>query len=394
VCLAAQSRRHSGAARSAEPGIQRHAPSKHLDSGSPLRGVRNDGGEVFGRLARLVSAGVLALVLAPTATHADPVADFYRGKQISWILSADAGGGYSAYALAFARYFSAHIPGHPKIVVQNMPGAGGIRAMIYLSSVAPKDGTTIGMVHSSVPFAPLYGIEGAKFDPRQMSWIGSLDASTGICVAWHTSRIKTWRDMLEHEFTVGGSGAGSHMETLPAMINRLFGAKMKVISGYKGGNAIYLAMERGEVEGRCGGLMSSIASTRPDWFPQKKVTIPIQIALARSPLLPDVPSLGEFSKDERTRQVLQLFVAPQSMDRPILTPPGVPAERVATLREAFHAAMNDPGFIAEAKKQHLQIQEIAGASIEIILAHAYALPSDVVKAVNDMTHVGAVPASR
>lgn len=337
----------------------------------------------------VVLAVAFAFTFGTAAARAETVADFYRGKQISWILSADAGGGYSAYALAFAPYFTAHIPGNPKIVVQNMPGAGGIRAMMYLSSVAPKDGSTIGMVHSSVPFAPLYGINEAKFDPRQMQWIGSLDASTGICVAWHTSRIKTWQDMLEREFTVGGSGAGSHMETLPSMINRLFGAKMKVISGYKGGNAIYLAMERGEVEGRCGGLMSSIASTRPDWFPQKKINIPIQIALERSPLIPDTPALGEFAKDDRTKQILQLFTAPQSMDRPILVPQGAPTERVAALREAFHAAMNDPGFVAEAKKQHLQIQEIDGASVEKILAHAYTLPPDVVKAVNDMTHMSA-----
>ncbi len=323
---------------------------------------------------------MLALAFDPSAARAE---DFYRGKQINWILSADAGGGYSAYALTFAPHFSAHIAGNPKIVVQNMPGAGGIRAMLYLNSVAPKDGTTIGMVHSSVPFAPLYGIEGARFDPRRMHWIGSLDASTGICVAWHTSPIRTWQDMLEREFTVGGSGAGSHMETLPAMINRLFGTRIKVVSGYKGGNAIYLAMERGEVEGRCGGLMSSIASTRPDWFPQKKVNIPIQIALERSQLIPGAPALGEFAKDERTRQILQLFTAPESMDRPILAPPGVPAERVAELRRAFHAAMHDPGFIADAQKQHLHIQEIDGDRVAQILADAYALPADVVNAINN-----------
>src|SRR5882757_5255392 len=253
------------------------------------------------------------LALAPGA-RAQSAADFYRGKQISWILSADAGGGYSSYALAFAPYLTAHLPGNPKIIVQNMPGAGGLRAMLYLNTRAPKDGTVIGMVHSSVPFAPLYGIAEAKFDPRQMNWIGSLDSSASICVAWHTSPIKSWQDTLEKQFTVGGSGAGSHMETLPAMLNKLFGTKMKVISGYKGGNDIYLAMERGEVEGRCGGLVSSINSTRPDWFPQKKITIPMVVALKRSPLFPEVPAVVEFAKDERTRQVLQLFVAPQAMD--------------------------------------------------------------------------------
>ena len=333
---------------------------------------------------RHIALGFAALLaLAPSSLSADPVADFYRGKQIIWILSADAGGGYSSYANAFAPYLSAHIPGNPKIIVQNMPGAGGIRAMIYLYSRAPRDGTTIGMVHSSVPFAPIYGIGEAKFDPRQMNWIGSLDASASICVTWHTSRIKTWNDVLEREFTLGGSGVGSHMETLPAMLNKLFGTKMRVISGYKGGNEIYLAMERGEVEGRCGGLMSSISSTRPDWFPQKKVTIPFQVALERSPLLPDVPAVGEFAKDERARQVIRLFVAPHEMDRPLLAPPGVPAERIAALRAAFHAAMNDPGFIAEAKKQRLDILEISGPAVEQIIERAYAMPADVVTTVND-----------
>jgi tripartite-type tricarboxylate transporter receptor subunit TctC len=344
------------------------------------------------RHVRVASAAVLALALGADIARADAVGDFYKGKQISWILSAGAGGGYSSYALAFAPFFSAHIPGKPKIVVQNMPGAGGIRAMTYLHSHAPRDGTTIGMVHSSVPFAPLYGIEGARFDPRQMNWIGSLDASTAICVAWHTSRARTWKDILAREFTVGGSGVGSHMETMPAMLNKVFGAKMKVVSGYKSGNEIYLAMERGEVEGRCGGLVSSINSTRPDWFPQKKVTIPIQVALERSPQLPDVPAVGEFTSDERARQIVRLFVAPQDMDRPILTPPDVPAERVAALRAAFHAAVNDPGFIAEARRQHLEIREIDGATVAEIIRRAYAVPADVVSAVNEA--MNAAPAGR
>jgi tripartite-type tricarboxylate transporter receptor subunit TctC len=333
-------------------------------------------------IARL-ALSLFAVLLSALPAHAESVADFYRGKSIQLLIAYSAGGNYDLSARLLARHMGKHSPGNPPVVPQNFVGAAGLRLANFLYKVAPKDGTTIGMVHSSVPFAPLYGIEGAKFDPRRMHWIGSLDASTGICVAWHTSPIKTFQDMLEREFTVGGSGAGSHMETLPAMINRLFGTRMKIVSGYKGGNAIYLAMERGEVEGRCGGLMSSIASTRPDWFPQKKINIPIQIALERSSLIPDAPALGEFAKDARTRQVLQLFTAPERMDRPILAPPGVPAERVAELRQAFHAAMNDPGFIADAARQHLHIQEIDGDRVAQILADAYALPAEVVNAIND-----------
>jgi tripartite-type tricarboxylate transporter receptor subunit TctC len=332
------------------------------------------------RLATLAAAISLS---CHGAAGADPIADFYKGRSISWILSAGVGGGYASYAQAFAPYFSAHIPGNPNIVIQNMPGGGGIRAMLYLYSVAPKDGTTLGLVHSSVPFAPLYGIKATTFDPRKMNWIGSIDASTGICVSWYTSGIVTWRDLLEKPFVVGGTGAGSQMETMPNMLNRLFGTKIKVISGYKGGNDIYLAMERGEIQGRCGGLISSISATRPDWFPQQKVNVPVQIATMRNPLFPDAPAVMELAKDERTRSILQLVLAPLQMDRPILAPPGVPADRVAALRESFHAAMNDPAFIAEAEKQHLEISEVSGLRVARILDDAFAMPPDIAKAATD-----------
>jgi tripartite-type tricarboxylate transporter receptor subunit TctC len=321
----------------------------------------------------------VALCLS-SAARGDPIADFYKGRSISWILSAGAGGGYASYAQAFAPYFSAHIPGNPNIIIQNMPGGGGIRTMLYLNSVAPKDGTTLGLVHSSVPFAPLYGIKAANFDPRKMNWIGSIDASTGICVAWHSSGIATWQDLLNKPFTVGSTGAGSQMETMPLMLDNLFGTKIKVIAGYVGGNDIYLAMERGEIGGRCGGLISSIKSTRPDWFPQKKVNVPIQIANVRNPLFPNSPAITEFAKDQRTKNILKLVLAPLEMDRPILAPPGVPAERVVALRAAFHATMNDPGFIAQAEKQHLEIKEISGAHVAQVLEEAYAMPPEIAKA--------------
>src|SRR5688500_16162346 len=247
---------------------------------------------------RLTMLGAAFLVVFVSSTAgADPVADFYKDKQISWILSANAGGGYASYAHAFAGIYSDHIPGKPKILVQNMPGAGGIKAMNYLMNVAPKDGTAIGLVHSSVSFAPLYGLEGATFDPRKMHWIGSLNTASAMCVAWHASGIKTWEDLLQKGFVVGTSGAGSQMETLPAMLNKLFNANIKIISGYKGGNEVFLAMERGEVHGRCGGLVNSIQSTRPEWFPEKKVYVPIQLSLERSERFPDVPTVGELAKD-------------------------------------------------------------------------------------------------
>lgn len=326
----------------------------------------------------------LGLALASPRASADAVADFYKGKQINWVLSAGEGGGYSSYARAFAPYFGNHIPGNPKVVVQNMPGAGGIRAMNHLYSAAPKDGTVIGLVHSSVPFAPLYGTKGAAFDPREMNWIGSLATEGAMCVAWHTSPVKTWQDLFDKDFVVGSSGAGSQMETLPLMLNKLFGTKVKVIPGYKGGNDVFLAMERGEVDGRCGGLVASIQSTRPEWFSQKKVNVPIRIAMKRSPMFPEAPALVEFAKDERTKQTLQLLFSAQGMDRPILAPPGVPAERVAALRDAFHKAINDPAFLEEAAKQRIGVDEVSGDEVAEIVRTAYAMPPEIISGAKEL----------
>jgi len=344
-----------------------------------------------GRLA--VSLTTLVLVCGPAS--ADTIADFYKGKSINWILSAGAGGGYASYAHVFAPYLSRHIPGNPNIVIQNMPGAGGIRAMTYFASVAPKDGTAIGLVHSSVPFAPLYGIRGAAFDPRTFQWIGSINAASGICVSWTASGVTTWQDLFDKGFVVGGTGAGSQMETLPAMLNRLFGTKIRIISGYKGGNDVYLAMERGEVQGRCGGLKSSIRSTRPDWFPKRLVSVPIQIALARDPDFPDSPAVAEFAKDEKTKQILQLILAPMEMDRPILAPPGTPAHIVAALRKAFHDAMNDPGLKADADKSNIELEEVSGEAVAKIINEAYAMPKDVIEAANEaMNLTGSSPGQK
>jgi tripartite-type tricarboxylate transporter receptor subunit TctC len=334
-------------------------------------------------LNALASTAIAANALVPTITSAATPEEFYKGKPMTLIMSADAGGGYASYANAFAPYLSKHIPGNPHITVQYMPGAGGLRAINYLYNNAPKDGSVIGMVHSSVPYAPLYGLSAARFDPRKFGWLGSLDQSMGICVSWATSGVRTWQDMMSKGLVVGSSGAGSQMETMPMMLNKLFGSKNKVISGYKGGNEVYLAMERGEVQGRCGSLVSSINSTRPDWFSQKKIVVPITIALERNPQFPDVPAVAEFAKDEHTKKVLELVLSPMAMDRPYLAPPGVPADRFQVLRTAFHAAASDPGFLADARKQRIEVDEVSGEKVEQVILHAYSMPADVVKAANE-----------
>ncbi|MBX9757500.1 MAG: hypothetical protein K2Y29_01900 [Beijerinckiaceae bacterium] len=322
----------------------------------------------------------LGLVMAMAAARADEVADFYKDRQVSLILSAGEGGGYSTYARAFAPFLSNHMPGKPGMVVQNMPGAGGIRAMMFFQSGAPKDGSSIGLVHSGVPLAPLFKLNGASFDPLKMNWLGALTRADAICVAWHTSKIETWDDLFSKEFIVGGTGAGSQMETYPALLNSLFGTKIKIISGYKGGNDVYMAMERGEVHGRCGGGFASLESTRPEWLKQNLIKVPVLFALERSDERPgDVPVI-ERAKDERTKQILQLALMPQAMDRPFLTPGAVPQERVKALRTAFAAAAKDPAFLAVAKQQRLEIEPVSGEDVERMLKSAFQLPPDVVKA--------------
>ncbi len=330
----------------------------------------------------------LVMACAVGSQAAAQGSDFYSGKQISWILSAGAGGGYSTYAQAFAPYLTKYLPGNPKIVVQNMPGAGGMRAMQYLSANAPKDGTVIGLVHSSVPFAPLFGLPGSTFDPRKFGWIGSLNAAGELCVAWHTSGINTWQDMKDKPFIVGGTGGGSQMETLPDAINRLFGARIKIVSGYSGGAEVNLAIERGEIQGRCSVSVSSINSTRPDWFASRKVTVPIQIALRRSSHFPDVPALIELAPDKRTHDILEVLLAYQDMDRPMLAPPGVPAERLEMLRAAFHAGITDPAFLAEAQRLGLEIEEVSGQRLQEIVTNAYDLPPDILQAARDAMSMG------
>jgi tripartite-type tricarboxylate transporter receptor subunit TctC len=333
-------------------------------------------------IAASIALFLLAEAANAEAANAQTVEEFYTGRQMRMLLSSDAGGGYASYAIAFAPFLSKHLPGNPNIIVDYMPGAGGIRAMNYLYANAAKDGSLIGLVHSSVPFAPLYGIEGAQFDSLEMQWLGSLNATSGICVAWHESGVRTWQDLFEKDYFVGGSGAGSQMETLPMMLNKLFGTDIKVISGYRGGNEVYVAMERGEVDGRCGTLVSSINSTRPDWFPDQKVFVPVQIAMERDPQFPESVAIGELAEDDLTRNIIRLVLSPMAMDRPLLAPPGVPADRVAALRAAFHAAMNDPGFIAAAASVQIEIKETSAEEVLDVITAAYTMPPDVVQAAN------------
>src|SRR5215831_504668 len=334
---------------------------------------------------RLASIAVaLGLASASTCAQAQESAPFYRGKTIRIIISTGVAGGYAEYARVIAEHMGRHIPGAPHFIIQSMPGAGGLLAANHLYTQAPQDGTTMGIVHSSVPLAPLWGSKGVRFDTLKFNWLGSLDRVDGMCISWHESPIKTWADMLSKEMTVGSSGAGSQMETYPAILNKLFGTKIKVIAGYKDGVAVYIAMERGELDGRCGGQLTVIKSTRPHWLTEHKIAVPILIAQKRSPEFPDTPTVLEFVKDEPTRQQLDLVMLTQGLDRPVMLPPNVPAERVKAMRDAFDTTVADPAFRADIDRRSLHVQPVRGEEMAKAFERAFALPPEIIAGAREM----------
>jgi tripartite-type tricarboxylate transporter receptor subunit TctC len=334
---------------------------------------------------RLRSALLLAALLAAAPSHAwaQAATPFYKDKQIRIILSAGVAGGYMEYARTLADHMGRHIAGNPTFLVQSMPGAGGLQATNYLYTQAAQDGTVIGIIHSTIPLAPLWGGQGVRYETLKFNWIGAFDRAPGVCLMWATSPIKTWQDMLEKVSTVGSSGAGSQMDAYPALLNKLFGAKIKVVAGYKDGTSIYLAMERGEVDGRCGGQMSNIRATRPDWLSEKKIVAPIVISTTRHPDFPDTPTVMELARDQKTRLTVELMTVSQGLDRPVLMPPNTPPARVQEIREAFKATVSDPEFIAEIKRRNMGLDPVWGEEMTATLEKALASPPDVIAAARE-----------
>jgi tripartite-type tricarboxylate transporter receptor subunit TctC len=317
----------------------------------------------------------LALAITFATVRAD---DFYAGKEITLYVGSPAGGPYDAYARLFARHMGRHIPGNPGIVVQNMPGASGRRLMGYMYNVAPKDGTTIAAPQRAVAFDPLLGVE-SHFDPAKIAWLGSANQETNVCIVWHTSPIMTFDDVKRREMVVGTSGPASTDAIYPNVMNALFGTKFKVVTGYKGAPETHLAMERGEVDGRCGISWDTLVSLNADWLKDKKVRLLVQIALDKEPALPDVPWIFDLAKTEEERQILTFWAAPNKMGRPFLAPPGLPGERAALLRQAFEATLHDPALRAEAEKMNLAVEGVGGGEVEALIKRVYATPKAVVE---------------
>jgi len=327
----------------------------------------------WGRAAATI---VFATALATTG-HPQSPDELYRGKTVEIYIGYTVGGGYDIYARMLARHMGKHIPGNPTVVAKNMEGAASLRLANWLARAAPKDGTVFGTIGRGTAFDPLLGQKGAQFEGTDFGWIGSANDEVSICASWGTSRVRRFEDMRTQEMTIGGTGASDDTVQFAKVLNNVLGTRLKIVTGYPGGNDIVLAMERGEVEGRCGWSWSSIKTAHPAWITQKTINVLIQLALAKHPDLPDVPLISDFAKSEDERQIIQLIFGRQVMGRPFLAPPGVPPERLAVLRRAFMDTMNDAEFRADADKAKLEITPVPGEKVEALVRDIYRTPRAV-----------------
>ncbi len=335
-----------------------------------------------------IAAVLIGALFAPTPAvsgSAPTPAEFYKGRVINMIIGYAPGGGYDLYGRVLAQHMSKHIPGNPRIIPQNMPGAGSLKAANYVFSVGRKDGTVIGTFARNMVISQLMGH--AKFDTREFSWIGSVTKDTSLCVSWHTSPIKSWNDVMTKQFTVGGEGADADPDIFAKLYKNLFGANFRLASGFPGTSNIALGMQRGEVHGLCGLSWSTLKSQHPDWLRDKRVNLLIQAAPVRDPELPDVLMASDLVKTEEQKQILEFAVVSQTIARPIAAPPGIPADRKAALRAAFDATVRDPAFLAEAKRLQLDVRPVNGADVDAMIAELYTTPKDVVaRATRAMTN--------
>jgi len=299
-------------------------------------------------------------------------------KVVELYIGYSAGGGYDLYARLLARHIGRHLPDNPAVVPKSMPGAGSLTLANWLYKAAPRDGSVFGTIGRAIAFDPLLG-EGAQFKATQFGWVGSANDEVSVCAAWGKSGIARFDDLYARTVFVGGTGATADTDVFPRALNSILGTRMRLVTGYPGGNDITLAMERGEVEARCGWSWSSIKTNHARWVEDGTLKLLVQLALEKHADLPHVPLIMDLVKTPQQREVLRVVFAGQVMGRPYLAPPGVPAERLAALRMAFMDTMRDPAFLAEAQKMKLEIRPVGGEAVQQLVAEVYATPAEVVK---------------
>jgi tripartite-type tricarboxylate transporter receptor subunit TctC len=333
---------------------------------------------MIGPSARAVAASAVMLATVVTG-RTDDVADFYRGKTVEVYVGYSTGGGYDIYARTLVRHMGRFVPGNPTLVPKNMEGAGSLRLANWLANAAPRDGTVFGTIGRGTPFDPILGQPGAQFVASDLSWIGSMNNEVSICASMATSGVATYGDLLSKELLVGAVSNNDDTGQFARVMNAVLHTRMKIVAGYPGGNDVVLAMERGEVQGRCGWSWSSVLAARASWWKDKKINILVQLALTKHPDLPDVPLVTDLAKTDAQHKMLRMIFARQVMGRPFVAPPGVPAERLAALRTAFMKTMADKEFLADAEKMKLEISAVPGDKVEALVKEVFATPADVAR---------------
>jgi len=333
------------------------------------------------RGASSAAATLFALVSSPMTGAALAQDNFYSGKQIAMIVSSAPGGGYDAISRTVARHLRKHIPGEPVIVVQNMGGTGGIVAANHVYNIASRDGLTITQIQNTVPFEPLFGNKQARYEPTKFHYLGSPSKETAMLIVWHETAFQSLADIQKREVILAATGASSTPAFYTRLLVDLFDIRVKLISGYKGQNEQFLAMERGENEGGASTFLSSLKSIRPQWLAEKKVRALIQYGPERNAELPDVPFALDLLKgrsDDRT--LLEVASAPLALGRPFATPPGVPQAQLSALRKGLIATFADAAFKAECAKQGLECDQVStGEELQRIVEEAYSAPKEVIE---------------
>ena len=322
----------------------------------------------FKNILSVVTGAAIGLGVSATAAQADAVADFYKGKTLRVIVASSAGGGYDAYSRVLAEHIVRFLPGKPNAVVQNMPGAGGLRAANFLYVRAPKDGTVFGHVQRTAPFHAIMGRPGAAFDPNKFNWLGSLNNEVTICVVRKAAKAKTFEDLKTTVTHMGGSGIASDSETVPTFLNNMLGFKFKVISGYPGSTETALAVERKELDGMCGSY-SSLTSAQKRWFQPGKefVNIMVQASTRKHAKIPEVPLAADLARNAKDKAVMELNDARLEMGRPFVAPPGVPKARVKALRVAFNKMAADPKFSKSILKLGRELNPVTGKDVQALI---------------------------
>jgi tripartite-type tricarboxylate transporter receptor subunit TctC len=299
-------------------------------------------------------------------------------QQVTMVVGYSPGATYDIYTRTFARYLGKHLPGKPNVIVQNMAGAGSLRSANFIYNQAPKDGTTIGMFARGLAMQPLLDMTGIQYEAHKFKWIGSISSDVSLVLSWHTRPFKTIDDLRQREMVVAGTGSGADSVIFPYILNGVLGTKMKIVTGYPGAADFLLAVERQEADGTAGVSWSGLNAARPEWIAKKQINVIVQLGLKKHPGMDPAPLVMEFAKNDIDRGVLEMIFARQDMAYPIVAPPETPPERVAVLREAFQAVMQDPEFLADAKKQHLETASMRGEEIEKLIARIFASPPDVI----------------